>query len=135
MTIPQYFAQIDENNIVISVHVVTHLFMEQNPERYTGTWIETFTDLPNKTYAGIGYTYDPETQDFIAPYFPPVPTNETPNTQFNVCTCPDRVRNNTNKRTIKSTQQRFNTLRNYGTMRKGNKWLKKNQKQITYTRE
>jgi hypothetical protein len=79
MSVPQYFAQIDENNIVTSVHVVTHLFMQQNPERYPGTWIETFTDLPNKTYAGVGFIYDPETQDFSSPYVPPVPTDETPN--------------------------------------------------------
>ena len=69
--IPQYFAQIDDNNIVIQVHVVDRLFLEQNPERYPGTWVETFTDLPNKTYAGVGYTYDYETKDFIAP---PTPT-------------------------------------------------------------
>jgi hypothetical protein len=67
MSVPQYFAQINENNVVINVAVVTHLFMEQNPERYLGTWVETFTDLPNKTYAGIGYTYDPVAKDFIAP--------------------------------------------------------------------
>ena len=69
----QYFAQIDNNNVVVNVAVVTHLFMAQNPERYTGTWVETFYDLPNKTYAGIGYTYDPATQDFTAPVY------ETPN--------------------------------------------------------
>ena len=74
MTIPQYFAQIDENNIVTDVAVVTHLFMAENPDRYPGTWVETFTDLPNKTYAGIGYTYDPATKNFTAPYIPePVP--------------------------------------------------------------
>lgn len=74
MTIPQYFAQINDNNIVTDVAVVTHLFMAENPDRYPGTWVETFTDLPNKTYAGIGFTYDPETKDFIAPYIPePVP--------------------------------------------------------------
>jgi len=63
----QYFAQIDENNVVINVHVVTAEFMAANPERYTGTWVETFFDTPNKTYAGIGYTYNYETQDFTAP--------------------------------------------------------------------
>lgn len=67
----QYFAQIDENNVVINVHVVTAEFMAANPERYTGTWVETFFDTPNKTYAGIGYTYDYETQDFTAPIIEP----------------------------------------------------------------
>jgi hypothetical protein len=69
--IPQYFAQIDDNNIVIQVHVVDRLFLEENPDRYPGTWVETFTDLPNKTYAGVGYTYDADTNDFIAPPTPP----------------------------------------------------------------
>lgn len=69
--IPQYFAQLDNDNIVIDVAVVTHLFMAENPERYPGTWVETFINLPNKTYAGIGYTYNPATQDFVAPYVPP----------------------------------------------------------------
>lgn len=67
----QYFAQIDENNVVINVHVVTAEFMAANPERYTGTWVETFFDTPNKTYAGIGYTYNYGTQDFTAPIIEP----------------------------------------------------------------
>jgi hypothetical protein len=62
-----YFAQIDENNRVLSVHVVTKQFLDDNPERYPGLWVETFTDVPGKTYAGVGYTYDPAKQDFIAP--------------------------------------------------------------------
>jgi hypothetical protein len=80
MIVAQYFAQLDDNNIVINVAVVTRLFLEENPERYPGTWVETFVDAPNKTYAGIGFTYDPATQDFIAPYVPPrPPLNETLN--------------------------------------------------------
>ena len=67
MTIPQYFAQIDDTNFVIDVAVVTHLFMQENPDRYPGTWIETFVDVPGKTYAGVGYVYDPETNNFIPP--------------------------------------------------------------------
>ena len=70
--IPQYFAQIDEDNIVLEVHVVTRLFLEENPDRYPGTWVETFINLPNKTYAGIGYIYDPKTKDFTAPPVQPV---------------------------------------------------------------
>ena len=65
--VAQYFAQINENNVVINVAVVTSEFMAQNPERYLGTWVETFIDNPNKTYAGIGFTYNYETQDFTAP--------------------------------------------------------------------
>jgi len=63
----QYFAQIDKNNIVINVAVVTSEFMAANPERYPGTWVETFFNTDGKTYAGIGYTYDYDTQDFIPP--------------------------------------------------------------------
>ena len=63
----QYFAQIDDNNVVTKVAVVQQEFLEANPERYTGVWVETFFDTAGKTYAGIGYTYDPETQDFVAP--------------------------------------------------------------------
>lgn len=63
----QYFAQLDDDNVVIHVAVTTTEFMEENPDRYPGTWVETFVDLPNKTYAGVGYTYDPETKDFTAP--------------------------------------------------------------------
>jgi hypothetical protein len=76
MSVPQYFAQIDDNNIVLQVAVVTRAFMDENPERYPGQWVETFEDLPNKTYAGIGYTYDPATKDFTAPYSPPPKTIE-----------------------------------------------------------
>ena len=39
--------------------------------------------------------------------------------QRDACTCLDRVRNNTNKRTIKSTQQCAYPMRHNYTMRKG----------------
>lgn len=67
----QYYAQIDAQNIVTNVAVVTAEFMAENPDRYPGNWVETFINLPNKTYAGIGYIYDPATQDFIQPVNPP----------------------------------------------------------------
>lgn len=70
----QYFAQIDANNVVIHVAVVEREFLEANPERYQGTWVETFFDTEGKTYAGIGFTYDPATQDFTAP--PELPSEE-----------------------------------------------------------
>lgn len=68
----QYFAELVKN-VVVAVHVVTREFLEANPERYTGTYVETFFDNPNKTYAGIGYTYDPKTNDFIPPVYIPQP--------------------------------------------------------------
>ncbi len=66
----QYFAKIDDNNVVTNIAVVQREFLEANPERYQGTWVETFFDTAGKTYAGIGYTYDPATEDFIAPALP-----------------------------------------------------------------
>ena len=62
-----YFAQLNDQNIVIDVHVVTQEFIDANPDRYTGIWVETFYDDPNKTYAGLNYIYDYDTQDFTAP--------------------------------------------------------------------
>ncbi len=70
----QYFAQLDENNVVINVHVVTAEFMAANPDRYQGVWVETFVDNPNKQYAGVGFTYDYDTQDFTPP--PPIETDD-----------------------------------------------------------
>ena len=68
----QFFAQLDENNVVIDVHCVTREFLEANPQRYTGRWVETFFDTAGKTYAGIGYTYDEATEDFVAPVMPDI---------------------------------------------------------------
>jgi len=68
----QFFAQLDENNVVIDVHCVTQEFLEANPERYSGVWVETFFNTNGKTYAGIGWIYDYETQDFTAPYVKPI---------------------------------------------------------------
>ncbi len=65
----QYFAQLDANNIVIHVAVVQREFLEANPQRYTGRWVETFI-TPSKTYAGIGWKYNEETEDFEAPSAP-----------------------------------------------------------------
>jgi hypothetical protein len=62
-----YFAQLDNNNIVTDVRVVTREYLNANPDIYTGVWVETFYGLPNKTYAGIGFIYDYDTQDFYPP--------------------------------------------------------------------
>lgn len=63
----QYFARLDDDNIVIDVAVVTADFMAENPDRYPGRWVETFIDNPDKTYAGIGYKYDGRKRDFTPP--------------------------------------------------------------------
>jgi hypothetical protein len=67
-----FFAQLDENNVVTDVHCVTQEFINANPERYTGVWVETFYNNPNKTYADNGFIYNYETQDFMPPYIEPV---------------------------------------------------------------
>jgi len=69
----QFFAQLDQNNVVIDVHCVTQEFIEANPDRYPGVWVETFFDTDGKTYAGIGFIYDFDTQDFTPP--PPIEPN------------------------------------------------------------
>ena len=62
----QYFAKLDDNNIVVHVAVVQREFLEANPQRYPGRWVETFIDETH-TYAGIGFIFDEETQDFKEP--------------------------------------------------------------------
>jgi hypothetical protein len=74
--VAQYFAQLDENNVVINVHVVTAEFMAENPERYLGVWVETFFNTDGKIYAGVNYTYDYDTQDFTPPPPPIEPIDE-----------------------------------------------------------
>lgn len=66
----QYFAQVNEDNVVVRVAVVTADFMEANPDRYPGRWVETFFDTPGKTYAGVGFIFIEEQNDFIPPIFP-----------------------------------------------------------------
>lgn len=69
MSLPQYFAEIDDNDIVINLHVVTQEFLDENPDRYPGMYVETFVDVPGKTYAGIGYTYDRANDNFVPPIY------------------------------------------------------------------
>lgn len=68
-----YFAQLDQNNVVVAVHVVTAEFMAENPDRYPGVWVETFWDNPNKTYAGVGMIYDAQNQNFYRQPVEPSP--------------------------------------------------------------
>ena len=63
----QYFAQVTDG-VVTDVRVVSASFMAANPDRYPGTWVETFVDVAGKTYAGVGFTWNGT--DFVAP--PPV---------------------------------------------------------------
>ena len=63
----QYFAQLDDNDVVTHVAVVMRDFLESNPDRYTGRWVETFFDTEGKTYAGVGFIYNEATSDFTPP--------------------------------------------------------------------
>ena len=69
-----YYAKIVDN-IVTDVIVVSDDITDGAQfctDLLGGVWVQTFMDDPDKTYAGIGYTYDPATQDFIAPYVEPI---------------------------------------------------------------
>jgi hypothetical protein len=66
----QFFAQLDDNNIVIQVHCVTKEFLEANPDRYPGRWVETFYNTQNKLYAGENFIYDEATENFLFPLEP-----------------------------------------------------------------
>ena len=64
-----YYAQIIDN-IVTEVIVVNDDVPDGTQfchDTFGGEWVQTYMDDPDKTYAGIGYTYNPTTQDFIAP--------------------------------------------------------------------
>ena len=64
-----YFAQI-VNNIVTEVTCVNADIADGAQfchDLLGGDWVQTYIDDPNKTYAGIGYTYDTATDNFIAP--------------------------------------------------------------------
>ena len=61
-----YFAQVTDG-IVTNVRVVSRAFLDANPERYKGTWVQTFYNTEGKVYAGVGYTYDADLDEFIAP--------------------------------------------------------------------
>jgi hypothetical protein len=62
-----YFARL-ENDFVVEVRVVDHAYMKANPQRYSGTWVETFLDGDDpKLMASPGYTYDEDRDAFIPP--------------------------------------------------------------------
>jgi len=62
----QFFVQLDENNVVVNMALVKRDFLEANPDRYTGRWVETFIDSEH-TFGNMGFTYDEATQDFVEP--------------------------------------------------------------------
>jgi len=82
-----HFAEIDENNIVLQVLVVSNDLEDKGAEFLSndlglgGTWIQTsYNGKIRKNYAGIGYYYDEVKDAFI----PPKPDNSI---GFNDQTC------------------------------------------------
>ena len=64
-----YYAQIVDN-IVTEVIVVDDDIVDGAQfcqDLIGGKWVQTFMDDPNKNYAGVGYTYDSATNNFIPP--------------------------------------------------------------------
>ena len=75
-----YFAKINDNNIVEQVIkvandelIVDGIEVEQKgiefcQSLFDGNWIQTsYNNRIRKQYAGVGYTYDPDADVFIAP--------------------------------------------------------------------
>jgi hypothetical protein len=75
-----HFAKLDENNIVLEVHVVSNDALDLTNEETSGiafltewsggytNWKQTsYNGTIRKNYAGIGYKYDTDWDAFIAP--------------------------------------------------------------------
>lgn len=75
-----FWAELDTNNIVTQVITgVDEATIEGIPasnwysDFVNAPCVQTWIDRDDKTYAGIGYTYSHETQDFTAPpYVEPI---------------------------------------------------------------
>ena len=62
-----YFAQL-ENNLVLQVRVVEKSFMAENPNRYSGEWVEVFLNGDDvRLMASPGDSYNSATGYFIPP--------------------------------------------------------------------
>jgi hypothetical protein len=75
-----HFAKLDENNVVLEVNVIDNAALDNNDEEASGiafltewsggytNWKQTsFNNNIRKQYAGIGFSYDPLADVFIAP--------------------------------------------------------------------
>lgn len=67
-----HFAEIDTNNTVIQVIVVANEHEANGAEwchdLLGGTWVQTsYNNNIRKQYAGIGYTYDADADEFVQP--------------------------------------------------------------------
>jgi len=70
-----YYAQLVDNTVteVIEINDDIPNGAQFAHDLLGGEWVETLIDDPEKIYAGIGYTYDATTQNFIPPPQPPAP--------------------------------------------------------------
>lgn len=63
----QYFAKI-ENDIVVDIACVDRSFIDENPERYPGEWVECFQEVENPAsnpdYAVINGSFNRSTGKF-----------------------------------------------------------------------
>jgi hypothetical protein len=75
-----HFAKLDDNNLVLEVHIVNNNAINPLDEEKTGidfliewsggytNWKQTsYNSTIRKNYAGVGYTYDEERDAFIPP--------------------------------------------------------------------
>jgi hypothetical protein len=60
-----HFAELDANNVVIRVIVADS--KEWCEENLGGTWVRTYYNTDGRQYAGIGYTYHPDLDNFSSP--------------------------------------------------------------------
>ena len=80
-----HFAQVNEQNVITQVIVVSNTdchggeFPDSEPYGQafiaslglTGMWLQTsYHGNFRGTYAGVGYTYDPDLDEFVAPPIP-----------------------------------------------------------------
>jgi hypothetical protein len=101
-----HFAKLDENNIVLEVHLVANTALDTNNEEQSGiefltnwsgghtNWKQTsYNNNIRKQYAASGFSYDPIADVFIAPQpYPSWSLNEnfdwqppTPRPDVDVC--------------------------------------------------
>ncbi len=65
-----HWAEIDENNKVLRVTYGEGTDEESYQwliDNLGGIWVRTYYDTPEHTYAGIGYTWNPSANNFVAP--------------------------------------------------------------------
>ena len=76
-----HFAELDENNVVLRVIVVANpVLLDENGDEqeelgktfceglFGGKWVQTsYNNNFRKLYAGVGFTYNAETDSFVSP--------------------------------------------------------------------